>query len=91
MISHLLVFTQVVGVVYAIIIADKTIADAVHWHILLVIVIDEALAVFFVKECDRRIEHHQRVKFITNLRIRVIRGTFLKVGVRALAKGRLDH
>ena len=72
LVSHLLVFTQVVWIVYAVVIADKTIANSVHLYRLLVIVIDEALAVFFIEESDWWVEHHQRVQLVTDLRIRVI-------------------
>ena len=91
LVSHLLVFTQVVWIVYAVVIADKTVANSIHLTTLLVIVIDEALAVFFIEESDWWVEHHQRVQLVTDLRIRVIRGTFLKVRVRALAQRWLDH
>ena len=72
LVSHLLVFTQVVWIVYAVVVADKTVANSVHLYRLLVIVVDEALAVFFIEESDWWVEHHQRVKLVTNLRIRVI-------------------
>ena len=72
LVSHLLVFTQVVWIVYAVVIADKTVTNSVHLYRLLVIVIDEALAVFFIEESDWWVEHHQRVQLVTDLRIRVI-------------------
>ena len=72
LISHFLVFTQVVWIVYAVVVADKAIADSVDLPNLLVIVIDKALAVLFIKESDWWIEHHQRVKLISDLSIRVI-------------------
>ena len=72
LVCHFLVFTQVVWIVYAVVIADKAIADSVNLANHLVIVIDEALAVLLIKESDWWIEHHQRVKFISDLSIRVI-------------------
>ena len=72
LVSHLLVFTQVVWIVYAVVIADKTVTNSVHLYRLLVIVIDEALAVFFIEESDWWVEHHERVQLVTDLRIRVI-------------------